>query len=799
MNHKEAEMETTSGRVLRAATLLAVLIVPQVVLFGPSLVGRRILLPLDILAAPAMYLSITPGNPPEPPQDALLSDLVLELEIERRFAVSEVRAGRLPLWDPHNYGGHPFLAANLTSVFYPLRVLDYLWPEPTTIAWHQLLKSVLAGAGAYLFFRRALGVAAPPALVGAAAWPLCGFLTLWAGFTISQVAAQLPWMLLCTDGVVRQPRSAWGAGLALATASILVSGHVSIAVEVLLAAMLYAAWRLRSARPRWPPLLALTAAWILGFALSAPQNLPTLEYARESRRIASRVEGSVETPPVGWSALPQIVLPYYYGSFQRQTIYLAAGNRAESPAAAYAGLLATLFLAPLGFAHSRLRRFQLFWAGLGVFGISQVLGLPFAERLFRLPLLDTLRANRFTLLTAWAAGAMAVVGLDVLWRGDCRWRWWFWLPITLVVALGVTCLVRSFGRPPFLLEVAATLRAGSRTWPPPIDTLAGVDAVGRWFQRMYLGGAALCAVALLFWLALSRGIGGRGLAIAAAILTIGETTFTALGVNPQCDPALYYPRIPVLEQLAKAPPGRMCGAFCLPASLNETHGLLDLRGYDSVDPIRMVELLELFRHPSAPPPVSYAAVQWWVPALPSPLADLLGLRYVVTRTRPSHPLFGSGDYWVQENPTALPRVFVPEHAEVVNDRARRLALLGSRSFDPRKVVYLESREAIPAVETEGTAEIASEEPTRVALDVVMRSPGFVMLADMWDPGWKARVGGRETPVLRADHALRAVEVPAGTSRVEFRYEPAGFTLGLSLAAAAAVVTLFWTLLVRRRV
>lgn len=49
-----------------------------------------------------------------------------------------------------------------------------------------------------------------------------------------------------------------------------------------------------------------------------------------------------------------------------------------------------------------------------------------------------------------------------------------------------------------------------------------------------------------------------------------------------------------------------------------------------------------------------------------------------------------------------------------------------------------------------------------------------MLTDSWAPGWSARVNGKETPVVIANGAQRAVAVPAGAFTVEFVYRPLGW-------------------------
>ena len=63
-------------RVRKLLILLAGIIVGQVILYGPSLAGRKILLPLDILALPGTYLPQTPEVAKIEPQNPSLSDMI---------------------------------------------------------------------------------------------------------------------------------------------------------------------------------------------------------------------------------------------------------------------------------------------------------------------------------------------------------------------------------------------------------------------------------------------------------------------------------------------------------------------------------------------------------------------------------------------------------------------------------------------------------------------------------------------------------------------------------------------------
>jgi len=168
----------------------------------------------------------------------------------RHFAISELRAGRFPLWRPGVYGGAPFLAQNQPAVLSPLHLLDYAWESPRVLAWREMLKALLAGTGAFLFFRVALGAGFWASAFGAWCFPLCGFLVLWANHPHSSVALWLPWILLATERTLRFPRGLGPIGLAATTALALVSGHSGVAAHVMMGSGLYAVVALlSSARP----------------------------------------------------------------------------------------------------------------------------------------------------------------------------------------------------------------------------------------------------------------------------------------------------------------------------------------------------------------------------------------------------------------------------------------------------------------------------------------------------------------------------------------------------------------------
>jgi hypothetical protein len=599
------------------------------------------------------------------------------------------------------------------------------------------------------------------------------------------------------------------------TCLVLISGQLDVAAQVLLASGFYGLWCLLQAHPKqWfqrqarRTALTLAVAWGLGFLLAAPYILPVLEYSHTGSRMARRSAGDEERPPVGLAALPQVVLPYMYGTRQTGSLRLVQHNEVESSAATYAGVLATLLLAPLAWCSRRHRSINVFWVLLLFVSLSWCLNVPGYVDLLRLPGLNMMSHNRLVFLASFGILAMAAVGIEVFLQGPVPWQRWLWMPAALLAALCIWCAYRAFVPPePIATQLAVAVPNGYRIkWVHDLDD---VRLVHSWFTRYYCVAAVFCGVGVMGWFLLwYQRAWQRKLFPALAALLVGDLLWFAWDRSPQCDPALYFPDIPVLQQVAQSVPGRIIGANCLPASLASMKGLRDIRGYDAVDPACLVDLLAPVADPQSKV-YPYALTQWLAPKLVtgaqgelqlSPILDMLGVRYVVGRGSPpanSHPAFQGTDYWVLINSNALPRTFVPRRVETVAKDRVRLEKLGAQGFDPRAVAYVEAPVDLPGP-CQGTAEITEEVPTRILVSVRMESPGLVVLADLWDKGWEARLNGNRVPILRTNHAVRGVVVPAGTGLLEFRYAPAGFAWGLRLAGLAAVALLLWVAIVLRR-
>jgi hypothetical protein len=137
----------------------------------------------------------------------------------------------------------------------------------------------------------------------------------------------------------------------------------------------------------------------------------------------------------------------------------------------------------------------------------------------------------------------------------------------------------------------------------------------------------------------------------------------------------------------------------------------------------------------------------------------------------------------------LPRARVVGEALVVDENETLEAVLDLDRFDPVRQTVLAEEPPLPlgGAGTLGGVRWIDRTPDRLVFEVETTANALVVLSENWFPAWHATVDGRETPVLRADHALRAVAVPEGTHRVEMWYRAPLVRAGLVISLVSLLL------------
>ncbi|MBK8180473.1 MAG: YfhO family protein [Planctomycetes bacterium] len=153
----------------------------------------------------------------------------------------------------------------------------------------------------------------------------------------------------------------------------------------------------------------------------------------------------------------------------------------------------------------------------------------------------------------------------------------------------------------------------------------------------------------------------------------------------------------------------------------------------------------------------------------------------------------------------LPRYTTVSRALAARSVGDDFRLTHQANLDPRRIVVLSYPEG-PVHDLElGRADrpepevrVLRDVSDRAELEVTREAPGYVVMRRTYFPGWEVRVNGEPARLLRADYAFSAVEVGAGTSRIELVYHPRSFLRGLWIAALVPLAAALACWLTRRR-
>jgi hypothetical protein len=139
-------------------------------------------------------------------------------------------------------------------------------------------------------------------------------------------------------------------------------------------------------------------------------------------------------------------------------------------------------------------------------------------------------------------------------------------------------------------------------------------------------------------------------------------------------------------------------------------------------------------------------------------------------------------------PDPLPRSYAVSGVRIA-DGVETYRTLADPSFDPSGEVVLSEGREERSVGRAGSTRLLELRPDRVVVEADLQRPGYVIVTDTYDPGWKATVDGRKAPVMRANAAFRAIPVGTGRHVVEMVYRPTSILVGAAVATATALLGL----------
>jgi len=796
-------------RLLLAAAGLAVLLLAS---FWPVVVRRQTLFP----HLPGIY----PGAPAGPaflldPMDTGWQNYPLALFVNRSWG-----EGNGPVWNRFSGCGEPLVISGVGAVTSPLRWWTGLI-KPSPIGWDFFLlgRLLIAGCLAFLFAHR-MGAGIPGSFMAGAAYMLSGHLVLNLNQAFLDSEVLIPAVGLGVLGACTGRRGGW-LFLALAGGAVILGGQPQSAFTAGLFAVALSAAILAGSPGPLIPLARVAAGGAVALALGAPFLISFLDFLPRAQHVHGG-QGLAFEPLLGAVSL---VAPWMLGRFGEP--WLGMNPFRFLP---YIGLSVVL-LAFMG-ARSALAR-QGGWALIAVplFLLAGAYGIPPVSWVAHLPFLDSLWWAKYQGPTVLCAAVLAGFAVDEVFR---RRAWAAWLLIVLAVAELYLLMPRHRPAPFNPLPAADYVKKltgkmdvlNERVWGtrrvfmPHTGAALGIPDARTyfavyprrdyWYIRGIVTGPARQANDAVFTGSASPipSLASPGLSalsvgwvvsstepgdLAAALDPWGEMSWMEMAGKGRAGRVLE-PGSPPLRLSLSVPPGgaqlsgRVAGGPG--GSVLGVSGSVNSRirvkagGWTNL-------LLPL---PAGKAVVEFNAQEGWIflsgiiHHVDGAVAGADGRRAEwVSRFR----VESDGPVLLMENRARLPRARLVNRAVRVGSPEQALYEASGNPAGNRPVFVEGPADWIgfTAVSRTTRARVVSDTGTEVGCMVPGDGVRVLVLADTFEPGWRAygllptRAGvstEKRLRVLPADCMFRAVAVPPQVSRVVFRYEPVPLKLGILL-------------------
>jgi membrane protein YfhO len=677
--------------------------------------------------------------------------------------------GEIPLWNPLNNCGLPFLAQWNTLVLYPGALFYLFVPLSWSLSMFCLGHLFLAGLNMYFLAFRWTGNRLAACTAGLT-FALNG-LTLNCLMWPNNIAA-LGWMPLVVLSVER----AWqqrtpkhvAAGALIGAMQMLTGAPELIVFTWSILAVLLAVEVVRRHERRFQPLLRFTPVVLLVAALSAAQLLPFLDLLKQSQRDEGFGHSHWSMPGTGWANL---LVPLFYSYEGRHGVFFQVDQVWTS--SYYVGI-GTVTLALAAFWRPRAGRIWTLGA-IAVFGSVLALGengYLYAWLQQLLPQFGFMRYPvKFVTITVFCLPLLAAFGVSRLREGIVRQSPWWRAPLPVAGAV-VTLLI-------------AGLLAFAYYVPPPW---------GAWKETWQNGlGRALFCWAILGALLMACRFGRTQPAVLAATAALVLMAIDALKHAPNQNPTLprtiLAPRIVRLNPqpthgesralISKSAYLRIQTSFSSQAmndllagraALFPNANLLDdiptVNGFYSLNPREEQDI-------SGP---------WFKRtdgAYPTNLLDFLGVAHISS----ARSVF---EFELRTN--AMPFASAGQKP-VYAPHDVSMSIIRDGEFHPREEVYLPVEvEPVVIVTNRTEARVLSSTfaAHQATIEVQAAQPSMVVIAQTCYPRWRAFVDGRRALGLRANHAYQAVQVPAGQHTVKLVYHDSHFYRGALISVLALV-------------
>ncbi len=695
-----------------------------------------------------------------PFKNFLITDPVRQQIPYRYLAIEKIKKGELTSWNSYSFSGVP-LSANIQSAsYYPLNFIFLLFPFIWGWTIYIVLGPLLSGIFFYLYLNN-FKLGKISSIFGALTFSFSGFFVAWMEWgTITHVILWLPLILLSYEKLIEKTSIKWVVILFFSQLSSLLAGHLQVSFYVFMFTSIYLIIKLRELDRRRIILKKLTIflfVFTLVSIVSLIQYYPLYKLINSSSRNYDLPDWQTASWFLPWQNLIQFIAPDFFGNPSTLN-YWGEWNYAEF--IGYISIAPMIFAISAIFTRGKSKLDYLKWILLFLFLL--ILPTPIAKipYILKIPFLETSQPTRLLSIIVFIFSIFAAFGLNKFLKNeDKNNKNIFRISVViLIIIISLACFI-FFSRSLFSAEI--------------VDKLKSISLRNLVFPF-------ILAILIMSILTIKNKISYRLTAIFLMLISVIDLYRFSNKFLSFSNTSWFYPPTEIIQFLTNQKDVFRIMAVdrrILAPNFSIMYKLEDVSGYD---PLYLVDYAKLYqawetngkeyypgRYNRIINPTNYESF----------ITDLLNVKYVLALTNIDSPklrlILKEGETRLYENINIFPRVYFVEYVISAESEKEVVDLMFSEKENLRKTAIISEKihevEKGP-LEIEETIEITDRSENYLKLNTHTNKNRLLVLSEIYYPSWQVYIDGVLSKIYKVNLAFRAVAVPKGSHRVEFKYQ-----------------------------
>lgn len=169
------------------------------------------------------------------------------------------------------------------------------------------------------------------------------------------------------------------------------------------------------------------------------------------------------------------------------------------------------------------------------------------------------------------------------------------------------------------------------------------------------------------------------------------------------------------------------------------------------------------------------------------ILNMMNVKYIITQNKNGGPV-------AQRNPYANGPAWFVENVIEAKNTNDEITLLDSLDTKKTAVIASQFQSQVTNIDivrdTTATIDLVSHAPNHLVYEASSKTPQLLLFSEVYFPnGWNAYINGKPAEYFRADYVLRAMRIPAGNNKIEFKFEPKVIQTGSTISLMSGILLL----------